>query len=325
MLRPTIFVVGSLRFGSLGEYRLNSCGRFFVCTLSDNFTDGLSLMSTQEVIDAAEVLTHASATKLIHLGHQSVEELTVMAHDDGSTVEGLNGLFQHFLGRNVKVIGGLIENEQVDRREQQPNHGQTRSLTTGEHLHVFLTRLTSKHERAKQVVDLQSHIARRHLVDGVVNGQRLIEQLGLVLCEIAYLHVVANLQLAGEGYLSHDTLDERRLTLTVLSDEGNLLATTNGHVDMVEDGVRAIVLAHVVADDREVTTAQTGRELQVHHLVVDLVHLDRHDLLQLTDALLHLDGLGGLITEAFDKRLRVGNLLLLVLPRTQLLFTALLA
>ena len=41
-----------------------------------------------------------------------------------------------------------------------------------------------------------------------------------------------NLQRTGEGYLSHDALDERGLTLTVLTDKGYLLATLDGHVDM---------------------------------------------------------------------------------------------
>ena len=248
-----------------------------------------------------------------------------MADDDGRTVESFDGLLEHILRRHVEVVGRLIEDEQVDRFQQQTDHGQTGTLSAGEHTDLFLRDLTTKHEGAEQVVDLQTHLTRGHTVDGVVDGQTLIEQLCLVLREVANLDVVRNLQRTGEGNLSHDALNERGLTLTVLSDKGYLLATLDGHVDMGEDGVSAIVLAHVVADDRIVATAQTRRELEVHDLVVDIIDLDGHNLLKLTDALLHLHSLGGLIAEALDKRLGVGDLLLLVLISTQLLLATLLA
>ena len=38
---------------------------------------------------------HLSATKLIDLGDQPVQKLTVMAHDDSRAVKGIDGLFQH--------------------------------------------------------------------------------------------------------------------------------------------------------------------------------------------------------------------------------------
>ena len=41
-----------------------------------------------------------------------------------------------------------------------------------------------------------------------------------------------DLQRAGKRYLSHDALDKRGLTLTVLTDEGYLLTALDGHVDM---------------------------------------------------------------------------------------------
>ena len=94
---------------------------------------------------------------------------------------------------------------------------------------------------------------------------------------------------------------------------------------MVEDGMRTIVLAHLVADDGIVAGAQTGREFQVHRRVVDLVDLNGNDLLQLLDLLLHLHGFGSLIAEALDKRLHVGHLLLLVLVGSDLLLATFLS
>ena len=136
---------------------------------------------------------------------------------------------------------------------------------------------------------------------------------------------MSHLQLACEGYLAHDALDQRRLALAVLADEGYLFAALDGQVDVVEHGVCAVVLAYFVADDGIVAASQTGRKLQVHGRVVYLVHLDGDYLLQLFHLLLHLHGLGGLIAETLDEGPHVGYFLLLVLVGAQLLFAALAA
>ena len=82
-------------------------------------------------------------------------------------------------------------------------------------------------------------------------------------------------------------------------------------------------LLHLITDDGIVATTQTRRELQVHGGVVHLVHLNNLHLLQLTQTLLHLHSLCGLIAETLHKVANVGHLLLLVLVGPQLLFTSL--
>ena len=91
---------------------------------------------------------------------------------------------------------------------------------------------------------------------------------------------------------------------------------------MVEDGVGAVILAHLIADDRIIATSETRREFEVHLLVVNLIYLDRHDFLELLDSALHLNRLGWLVAEPLDKILDVGNLLLLVFVGTELLLAA---
>ena len=79
----------------------------------------------------------------------------------------------------------------------------------------------------------------------------------------------------------------------------------------------------ILANDGIVTTAQTGRELQVHGSIVHLVHLDRYDFLQLLDLLLYLYRLGRLIAESLNELTHISDLLLLVLVGTLLLLTPL--
>ena len=87
----------------------------------------------------------------------------------------------------------------------------------------------------------------------------------------------------------------------------------------------AIALAHSVAYHGIVARAQTWWKLQVHRGIVHLVHLNRHNLLQLLYAALHLHSLGWLIAEPLYEVLDVGYFLLLVLVGTQLLFVAFVA
>ena len=124
---------------------------------------------------------------------------------------------------------------------------------------------------------------------------------------------MSHLQVSIKGYLAHDALHQRRLTLAVLTHKGHFLATLDGEVDMREDGMGTIVLADILTDDGIVAGAQTGRKLQTQGGVVDFIDLDGHYLLQLLYLLLHLYGLGGLITEALNELAHLLYLLLLVL------------
>ena len=107
------------------------------------------------------------------------------------------------------MVGRLVENQQVDRLQQQTNHSQSTTLSTTKHLDLFVSGLASKHKGAKDIVDAQTDIASRHIVDGLKHREVLVQQLRLVLCEVTYLHVMSNLQVAVEGNLAHNTFHQR--------------------------------------------------------------------------------------------------------------------
>ena len=245
-----------------------------------------------------------------------------MAHYDDGAVEVAYGGLEHVLGAHVQVVGGLVEDEEVHRLEQQLDHGQAAALAAREHLDLLVRRLAAKHERAQYVADAQADVALGHAVDGVEHRQLAVEQLGLVLRVVADFDVMAQLEVALKGYFAHDTLDEGGLAFAVLADKGHLFAALDGEVHVVEHAVVAVVLAHVLADDGIVARARAGRELQAQAGGVDLVNLDGHNLFQLLDAALHLYGLGGLVAEALNEVLDVGNFLLLVLVGADLLLAA---
>ena len=155
------------------------------------------------------MLAHLAAAKLIDLGHQAVEELTVVRDDDSGAVEGLDGFLEHVFRGHIEVVGGLVENQEVDGFQQQADHGQTAALTATEHFYALLRGFAAKHKGAEYVVDSQSDITLGHIVDGLKHSETLIQQLCLILGKIANLHIVPHLERALEGNLAHDTLHQR--------------------------------------------------------------------------------------------------------------------
>ena len=274
------------------------------------------------VIYSSQMFAHLSATKLIDTLNKAVEEVAVVTHYYHRAVEIAYGLLQNVLGFEVEVVGGLVEDEQVYGFQQQLYHGQTGALAAGKELDLLLRSLATEHEGSQYVAYLQADVATRHTVDSVEDGKFAIEHLCLVLCEVAYLHVVPHLHFALEGYLLHDALHHGGLSLAVLTHESNLFATLYGEVHLVKDNM-VVLLACLVADNGIVAASLRAGKLQVQSRVVHLVYLHGDNLLQLAYALLNLYGLGGLIAEAVDEGLCVGNLFLLVLEGTELLLAAL--
>ena len=133
---------------------------------------------------------------------------------------------------------------------------------------------------------------------------------------------MTDLQTTRKRDLAHDTFHQRGFTLTVLSHEGHFLPSFDGEAHVCEHRMFTVALPYLLADHRIITTAQTRRELQSHGTAVNLINLNRYDLLQLLDLLLYLHSFRGLVTETLNESLHLGNLLLLVLVGTYLLLPA---
>ena len=270
------------------------------------------VLFSQEIIDAAQVLAHQSTTELVDLVHQSVQKFTVVADQNYRAVKRMYGLFQYILGSHVQVIGRLVQYKEVYRLQQQFDHCKSASLTATQHFYFLVRGFAAKHKGAEDVANLQPYIATGHAVDCIEHGQVAVEQLCLVLGIVAYLHIVPELQVARVGDFAHDALHQGGLALAVLSHKGYFFAAPDGQRHVVEDAMRAIILAHIFANHRIVTAARTGWEFQVQRSVVNLVHLNGDHLFQLLDTALYLHCFRGLVAKAFDEVADVGHLLLLV-------------
>ena len=137
------------------------------------------------------MLLYGTATKFIDLRHQTIQEITVVAHNDNRTIKIANCLLQDILRTHIQMVGRFVEDKEVHRFKQQLNHRQAGPFTATQHLDRLLRGLTAKHEGPQDIANFQSDIPNRHTVDGVEHRQVLIQQLRLVLRKVAQLHVMA--------------------------------------------------------------------------------------------------------------------------------------
>ena len=198
----------------------------------------LHLFGFEEFVNATEVLAHALVAELIDFGDKAVKEITVVAHDDEGSIEIDKGLLQDVLGLYVEMVGRLVEDKEVHRLKKEFEQCQSGALATREHLHLLHGFLGStKHEGTEQVAYLVAHIALGHIIDGLEDGEILVEQRCLILGEVTNLHIVTE----GEGAVMfkfvHDALDQCTLSFTVASDESHLVAALDGEGDVLKNDV----------------------------------------------------------------------------------------
>ena len=71
---------------------------FVILLFPFQFLQAFQLLSFQEFINTTEVFLHLLVTELIHLGHETIEEVTVVRYDNQRTVEIDQCLLQDVLG-----------------------------------------------------------------------------------------------------------------------------------------------------------------------------------------------------------------------------------
>ncbi len=190
------------------------------------------------------------------------------------------------------MIRRLVENQEIDRLQQQLNHRQPRPFTAGQHLHL-LHRLfrSAKHESTQQITNLVPNLTLRHIVNRLEYRQVLIHQRCLVLCEISDLHIMPQRQRAVMLNLPHDTLHECRLTLTVLADESHFVSALNRQICVAEHRLLTVCLAYTVHNHRITARPRRRREFQPQCRRILFVHFQQLQLLQHLYAALHLQRL----------------------------------
>ena len=82
-----------------------------------------------------------------------------MRDEQQRAVERLDGLLDPFTRGEVKVVGRLVEDEQIERIVHQLAQAQAAFLTAGQHIHCFHLRFAGKLERTETVArDLHGNV-----------------------------------------------------------------------------------------------------------------------------------------------------------------------
>ena len=118
------------------------------------------------------------------------DEVTVVGHKQGGAVVGHQGVLEHLLGRDVQVVGGLIQYQQVAGGEQHQGQGQPGLFPPGQLAHLLEHGVVTEAEVAQQAPHLGLGPVGHRLEEGVDHAAGEVEGLGLVLLEVAGHHVV---------------------------------------------------------------------------------------------------------------------------------------
>ena len=219
------------------------------------------------------------------------------------------------------MVGRFVQYQEIHGFQQELDHCEAGTLSTGQHFHLLIRSFAAEHESAEDVTYLQADIAYGYAVDGIEYRQAFIQELCLVLGEVTDLYIMTKGEFTGiVGDFSHDTFYQSGFTFTVLTYERHFLTTVYGQVYIVEDDMVAIGFPNILTDDGVTSATAAASKLQAQCRVVFFVYFNAFYLFQLLDAALHLHGFRGFIAEAFDEGFGIFYLFLLILISTKLLF-----
>ena len=75
--------MSSALLGMRSGFDGDACG---LCILALQLLEVLHLLGFEELVHAAQVFAYLLMSKLVNLGHQAIEEVTVVAHEDERAV-----------------------------------------------------------------------------------------------------------------------------------------------------------------------------------------------------------------------------------------------
>jgi len=108
---------------------------------------------------------------------QRAQEVAVMAYEHHGAAEFLQGLEKYLPALDVKVVGWLIEDEEVVRLGEQSGEHHPALLTAGENGNSFVHVISGEEEGAAEVTDRADgcigHCGLHGFEDGVIRMQEV--------------------------------------------------------------------------------------------------------------------------------------------------------
>ena len=173
--------------------------------------------------------------------------------------------FKNFEGRNVEIVGGLVQEQDVRRFEHQLGDDHTRLFAAGETADRSVELLGPEHESLRPADHMDRPVVED---DGVAGGpQGLPERLRrveprTVLIEHHDLQAKGVGDRAGVRLLgSREHAHQRGLAAAVAAEEAQPEPRGEGEVELRDDRALTVALGHALRDDELFGPALRGREV----------------------------------------------------------------
>ena len=105
------------------------CRKLVNESLPFQFAERVHFFLFEKLIDAAQMFGYPFVAKLINLADQSVQEVTIVAHEYQCPVEVHKGLFRDVFGLHVQMVGRLIQQKQIGRTHERTSQRDSVSPT----------------------------------------------------------------------------------------------------------------------------------------------------------------------------------------------------
>ena len=224
-------------------------------------------------------------------------------------------LQQHVFGAHVQVVGRLVQQQKIRRRNQNPRQCKAVALAAGQHAQRLEDVVAAKRKQPS---------SDRNCLSGTLTAARLMSSsmraspsstLYWSCAKYSLTTLWPSLTVPGRRrFLAGQQFDERGFAGAVHAHQRHAVAALDGEADIVEHLLCAITLREPLGLRNHAPRGRRLRKLEVDDRLL-LGNLDALDLFQFLDAALHLLGLGGLRAEAIDECLKVLDLLALVAVR----------
>ena len=166
-----------------------------------------------------------------------------MRDKQNGAAEGRQSVEQHVLGAHIQMVGRLVEQQKIRRRNQNPRQRKAVALAAREHAQRLEDIVAAKQKAAQQ----RAQLAFRHFdgraADLVQHARLAVEHLVLVLRKIFADHVVAQLDAARCGRLGlGQQANQRGFARAVDAHQRHAVAALDAETDALEHLLGAIIL-----------------------------------------------------------------------------------
>jgi hypothetical protein len=247
--------------------------------------------------------------------HHLIQKVAVVGNHQHRADKLIQGLFQHFNGSDVQVVGWFVQDEQVGLFQHQLCQLQAAAFAAAQVGDGLLHLIVGKQETAQKGNGRFLAHRRRH--SHSLNQCLVVVQRLLFLGVIANFAAWPNLHLSGaDGFRFQQQLKQHRLARPVWPHQPHALAMPHRHIQTVIE--RIAVVKHLFHIDQfdclfaAAPAVQCQRHAPRLRHLFNLVHFVQHLLpgTRLTDvALIHHQGSPQF--KALDGRFDAGNFFLL--------------